>query len=449
MRYLLVLVLFTSTTQAAEPKPNVLFIAVDDLNAWVSCLGGHPQTKTPNIDRLAKRGLLFTHAYCTAPACNPSRAALMSGKRPTTTGIYHNDQPWQPILKDVLTMEEHFKKNGYRVLGGGKIYHGSGTIEGRWDDYYKPRGNPGPKQKSLNGLNRANFDWGPIDAKDEDMPDHQLATWAAGQLNKKHDKPLFLAVGFTKPHLPWYVPKKYFDLFPLESIQLPKVSEKDLDDIPAAGIKIAKPEGDHAAVLKTDQWKQAVQAYLATIAFLDGQVGRVLNAFEKSPMKDNTIIVFWGDHGWHLGEKQHWRKFALWEEATRAPLIVAAPGVTKAAAKCDTPVDFISLYPTLCDLCGLPTPGHVEGKSLRLLLVDPAAKWEQAALTTHGRGNHAVRLNQWRYIRYADGSEELYDHAADPQEWKNLAKDEKYKDKKVELAKYLPTQEAKNAPTMK
>jgi arylsulfatase A-like enzyme len=216
-----------------------------------------------------------------------------------------------------------------------------------------------------------------------------------------------------------------------------------------AGIKMARPDGDHAIVVKADQWKKAVQGYLAAIAFLDAQVGRLLDALDKGPIKDNTIIVFWGDHGWHLGEKQHWRKFALWEEATRAPLIVVAPGVAKAESKCDTPVDYMSFYPTLCDLCGLKTPEHVEGRSLRPLLVNPSARWEHAALTTHGLGNHAVRLGQWRYIRYADGSEELYDHTNDPLEWKNLAKDEKYNVKKAELAKHLPAKEEKNAPRMK
>src|SRR5262245_55056759 len=322
----------TGTAPAAEParKPDVLFIAVDDLNAWVGCLGAHPQAKTPNIDRLAARGLLFERAYCAAPACNPSRAALLSGQRPTSTGIYHNEQPWRPVLKDTLTLSQHFRAGGYRALGGGKIYHGSIAETGHWDDYFRRTGDPKPKQGgNVNGLDRAHFDWGPLDRGDEQMGDHKLVNWAAEQLSAKRDRPLFLAVGFVKPHLPWYVPRKYFDQFPLEKIELPKVQENDLADVPPGGVRMARPQGDHKAVVSAGQWKHAVQAYLATIAFVDHEVGRLLDALDKSPNRDNTIVVFWGDHGWHLGEKEHWRKFALWEEATRAPLIVAAPGVTK------------------------------------------------------------------------------------------------------------------------
>ncbi len=426
--------------------PNVLFIAVDDLNAWVSCIGAHPQIKTPHIDRLAARGTLFTRAYCAAPACNPSRAALLSGRRPSSTGIYHNNQPWQPVLKDVLTLPRHFKDSGYRVAGGGKIFHGQGADPRHWDDYFRRPGDPRPKVASVSGLNRAQFDWGPVEAGDEAMGDHKLVSWASEQLGKKHDRPLFLAVGFVKPHLPWYVPKKYFDRFPLSSVELPKVLADDLADVPPGGVRMAGPGGDHRAVVKAGQWKHAVQGYLASITFVDGQVGRLLDALDRSAIKDDTVVVFWGDHGWHLGEKEHWRKFALWEEATRAPLIVAAPGAGKPGNRCDAPVDFMGIYPTLADLCGLAVPKHVEGESLRPLLVDGAAKWERPAITTHGRGNHAVRLGPWRYVRYADGGEELYDHRDDPREWKNLAKDEKHAEVKRRLAKCLPEKEAPDAP---
>ena len=217
-------------------------------------------------------------------------------------------------------------------------------------------GDPTPPVKSVSGLNMSHFDWGPLDAADEEMGDYRLVSWASEQLQKQHDKPLFLAVGFVKPHLPWYVPRKYFEMFPLESIQLPVVKENDLDDIPAAGVKMAGPNGDHKAVVTNDQWKQAVQGYLATIKFLDGQIGRLTEAVDKSGRSENLVIVLWSDHGWHLGEKQHWRKFALWEEAARAPLAIIAPGVTKPNARCDAAVDFMSIYPTLVDLIGLPIP---------------------------------------------------------------------------------------------
>jgi arylsulfatase A-like enzyme len=220
-------------------------------------------------------------------------------------------------------------------------------------------------------------------------------------------------------------------------LQLPPIKEKDLADIPPAGIKMAKPDGDHAAILKSGRWKEAVQAYRAAISYMDMEIGRLIDAFDKSAYRDNTIICLWSDHGWHLGEKEHWRKFALWEEATRSPLLFVVPGVTK-PGRCERTVDFMGLYPTLSDLCGLPIPKHVQGTSFKSLLADPAAKWETPAITTHGANNHGVRTERWRYIRYANGDEELYDHDADPNEWKNLASATEHADVKKELAKWLP-----------
>ncbi len=438
---------------AVAEKPDVLFIAIDDLNDWTGCLGGHPQASTPNLDRLVSRGTLFTNAQCAAPACNPSRAALMSGLRPFTTGVYMNSQPYGEPLRDVRTLNRYLIERGYKVIGGGKIYHGGGGLPKEattdWHEYFSRGGDPHPPVKSVSGLNTAHFDWGPLDEPDEEMGDYRLVSWAAEQLQQEHDKPLFLAVGFVKPHLPWYVPRKYFDMFPLESIVLPKVKPDDLADVPAAGVKMARPEGDHAAVLAHNQWKPAVQGYLATIKFLDEQIGRLVDAVDRSGRADNLVIVLWSDHGWHLGEKEHWRKFALWEEATRAPLAFIAPGVTKAGSRCDAPVDFMSIYPTLVDLMGLDIPEHVEGPSLRPLLGDPKAAWNQVGITTHGRGNHGVRDSQWRYIRYSDGSEELYNHREDPYEWTNLAADPQFAAIKQRLAARLPDKEADNAPSEK
>ena len=430
----------------AQSKPDVLFIAVDDLNDWTSYLGGHPQTKTPNIDRLVARGTAFTNSHCAAPACNPSRAALMSGLRPWQTGIYTNGDPAQGVLKDVNTINRHFLANGYNTRGGGKIYHNF-NAEGRQDSWTEWAGLfPSIKEheENLNGLNRGHFDWGPVDAKPADMGDYKLTDWAVNHLKTAPaDKPLFLAVGYVKPHLPWYVPQEYFDRFPLADIKLPVTKENDLDDVPAAGKKMAGAEGDHASVLKGDQWKKAVQAYLATISFLDDQVGRLLDGLDQSPRKDKTIIVWWTDHGWHLGEKEHWRKFALWEKATRTSMAIVAPGVSKPGSKTDAPVDYTNLYPTLCELTGLPLPDHVKGASLIPLLKDPAAKWDGVAVCTHGKGNHAVRDAQWRYIRYADGSEELYDHSKDPYEWTNLAGEVGMSDLKAKLGAVLPKEEVK------
>ena len=438
--------LATTPARAAD-KPNILFIAVDDLNDWVGCLDGHPQAKTPNIDALAARGVNFTRAYCACPVCNPSRTALMVGLRSSTTGVYNNgiDRRNSKAAMSVPPLNTYFHQQGYYVAGAGKIYHGDGDQFGEWDDYAKPhRGDIAPAAGTSTGVGGIRF--APVEASDEEMHDYHTVSYCIKQLEKKHDKPLFLACGLHKPHMAWNVPKKYYDMFPLDSIELPKVLETDLDDVPPAGVRMARPEGDHADILKSGRWKDAVQGYLAAGAFCDAMIGRLMEAFNKSVYKDNTIIVFWGDHGWHLGEKQHWRKFTLWEEATRAPLFFVAPGVTKPNSICERTVDFMSIYPTLCDLAGLPIPSHNEGVSVLPLLKDPAAAWDRPALTTHGRNNHGVRSERWRYIRYADGGEELYDHDADPLEWKNLASDPKFASVKAELAQSLPKTNIEDAP---
>jgi arylsulfatase A-like enzyme len=418
-------------------KPNVLFIAVDDLNHWVRHLGRNEQVMTPNIDRLAKRGVTFTRAYCAAPVCNPSRAALMSGLRPSTTGVYDNGADWRPRVPESLTLPTHFRQHGYYVAGAGKIYHGGFDRRSEWDDYMqRAGGDPRLPQGANDGVGGIKF--APLDCRDEDMADYRITSWVIDQLNRKHDKPFFLACGLHKPHMPWNVPRKYYEMYPLDKIKLPPHKEDDLNDVPPEGVRMARPEGDHAAILKSGRWKEAVQGYLAAITFADAQIGRLLDALDKSPYKDNTIIVLWGDHGWHLGEKFHWRKFALWEEATRAPFVWVAPGVTKAGGTCNRTVDFMSIYPTLAELCGLPIPQHVEGVSIKTLLANPSAAWDKPALTTYGFNNHAVRTEQWRYIRYNGGGEELYDETQDPLEWTNLAGKPELAGIKAELAKYLP-----------
>ena len=436
----------------AEGKPNVLFLVIDDLNDWIGCMGGHPQTQTPNLDRLARQAVLFTNAYCAAPACNPSRCALLNGIRPYTSGVYLNSQPWRPVLPNSVTLPQHFMAGGYDVRGGGKIFHGRYEDKVSWHEwFYSGPTPPLPEQERKNPHSRAGgIVWGNLhDTPDSEMLDYRMASWAVDYLKRDHQKPFFLAVGFKRPHMPWQAPGKYYDKFPVDEMVLPTVPDDDLDDVPEAGKRMAKPDGDHATVLATGNWQYAVQGYLATINFLDGQVGRVLDALQKSPFRDNTIICLWSDHGWHLGEKKHWRKFALWEEATRAPVMFVVPGLTKAGTVCDTPVDFMNIYPTLADLCGLPVGDHLEGASLRPLLADVKADWDLPAITTHGRGNHAVRKGRWRYIRYADGGEELYDRSSDPNEWTNLATNPKFKSVKQELAAFLPAleDEAPNAPT--
>lgn len=427
----------------------MLFVAIDDLNDWIGALGGYSGVKTPHLDRLAQRGVLFTRAYCSAPACNPSRASLMCGLRPATTGVYHNDQPWRPVLSKAVTLPQHFMAHGYHVIGGGKIYHDSYNDLASWHKYFTRPGFPEPAKTPANGLDRGHFDWGPVDADDDAMGDGVTVDWAIQYLHEKHDKPFFLAVGLTRPHLPWYVPKKYFDQYPLSEIKLPRVLPDDLDDVPPAGRKMANPQGDHKAVVEAKQWEEAVQAYLASITYADATVGRLFTALRKSDYADNTIVVAWGDHGWHLGEKQHWRKFALWEEATRVPLMMVVPGLARPEGKCERTVTLLDIYPTLIELCRLPPKRELEGLSLVPLLKDPSAAWDRPAVTTHGRNNHAVRSERFRYIRYQDGSEELYDHHSDPLEWTNLAEKAEFAAIKHKLAGFLPEVNVEDAPREK
>jgi arylsulfatase A-like enzyme len=433
-----------AAASAAGTKPNILMIAVDDLNDWVGCLGGHPQTRTPNLDKLAARGQLFTNAHCNAPLCNPSRASVMTGIRPSTSGVYDNGQPWRksPVLKDAVSIPQHFRAQGYRVVGGGKIYHGAYPDAASWDGYFpdqirnKPP-DPVPSTRPLEGIG-GNMDWGALNVPDSKMGDAQVVDWAVAELNRTQSGPLFLGCGLFRPHLPWHVPGQYFDLFPLNDIVLPNVKTDDLDDVPPIGVQFAKPRGDHAAITGQNKWKNAVQAYLASIAFMDAQLGRLIEGFDRSPRAKDTHIVLWSDHGWHLGEKLHWRKFSLWEESTRNVMLTVAPGVTTPGSRCNRPVSLIDLYPTLNELCGLPARRELEGRSLMPLLRNPALDWDAPALTTYFKDNHSLRNERWRYTRYSDGGEELYDHHADPMEWTNLASRPEYATVKTQLARSLP-----------
>ena len=272
------------------------------------------------------------------------------------------------------------------------------------------------------------------------MSDAKVAAWVAAKLKRPHDRPFFLACGFFRPHLPWHVPRNYLSRFPVDGILLPRVFDGDLADVPGAGVKMARPERDHARVTAHGQWKNAVQGYLASVNFVDEMLGTVLSALEESGQAGNTVVVLWGDHGWHLGEKHHWRKFALWEEATRVPLLISAPPGTPGlpegtsdGAVSPRPVNLLDLYPTLVDLAGIEAPDSLDGRSLVPLLRDPERRW-QPSVSTYGRGNHSVRSEDFRYIRYADGTEELYDHRVDPMEWTNLAADANYQEEKRKLA---------------
>ncbi len=437
---------------AAAQRPNVLFIAVDDLNHWVGYTGRNPQTKTPNIDRLSRVGVSFTHAYCAAPLCNPSRAALMSGLRPGTSGCYLNPDNWKRYIPEGLGLAATFKRAGYYVAGAGKIYHGSTYYPGEWDAYFDEKGfgseddeDVSARRRRGRGIEKLEGFQQPVthDLQDADLSDWHIVDYCIRQLQAPHDKPFFLACGVHKPHLPWVVPRKYYEMFPLDRIQLPPYQQNDLNDLPAAAVRMARPNGDHKQILESGRWKTAVQSYLAAIAYTDMNVGRLLDALDKSPYAKNTIICFWGDHGWHLGEKHHWRKFTLWEEATRAPLIWVVPGVTQPGTVCARTVDFMSIYPTLCELADIPVPAHVEGTSIRPLLANPAKSWNLPGVTTYGYLNHTVRTEAWRYIRYRDGSEEFYDELHDPYEWTNRAESAEFDPQKSELGRFIP---AKNKP---
>lgn len=453
-------------------QPNVLFFAVDDMNDWTSKLKGYVgKVHTPNMDRLAKMGVSFENAQTASPVCCPSRTAMMLGKRPSTTGIYNNGQWWRPHIPDAVSMPMYFRQHGYTAVGAGKIFHHTAGFNppDQWDDFQRivftddpwfrgakhnypwSKREPNPKGYPFCGMPDTPHegDWGVIPGKKESCyDDSKTADYAARFLAKEHQKPFFLACGIFRPHLPWYAPKKYFDMYPLDMIKLPEVLDNDLDDIPEEGKRLSRQRrDDFDRVKKHGKWKEAVQAYLACITFADSQLGRVLDALEGSEYKDNTIIVFWSDHGWHLGEKDHWHKMTLWEEATRIPFIVAVPGLTKGGTVCDRPVDMTAVFPTLIELCGLEPKKDLDGRSIVPLLKNPAMEWNTPAMTQYNRGQCTIRSDRYRYIRYGDGSEELYDHQKDPREWDNLANHPEYIDIKATHAKWMPTEWAQDAPT--
>jgi arylsulfatase A-like enzyme len=425
--FLFLVTLFPLLVFAKSPKPNVLLIAVDDLNDWVGCLGGHPQTKTPNIDRLAARGMLFTNAHCQGTMCNPSRISLLWGRRPSSTGFYDNGYPISKepqFLDSHVSLPNHFAASGYQTLTAGKVFHG-GTVIRKHAQVVGPRLGQWRKGLDRKVHNKpkgwhGTWDFGPQDYEETKFTDHVTATWVVEQLGKQYENPFFLSLGFYRPHVPFFPPRRVYDS--LKSVKLPSVDAEDWNDIPGAARKmsLSNPKiPTHDWMKEKNRWQQAVHAYLACVRWTDEQLGRVLDALDKGPHAKDTIVVLFSDHGYHLGEKQRWSKFSLWERTTRVPLIISVPDGVE--AKTDEPVELLSIYPTLVDLCGLPANPKLEGVSLRPLLENPEADWDHVALSTLGWNNHAVRDQRWRYIRYADGSEELYDHRTDPNEWINLA----------------------------
>lgn len=435
-----------------QKKPNVLFIAIDDLNDYVGSMNGSIKAYTPNIDRLASMGALFTNAHCQAPICAPSRASIMTGLYPSSSGNYLQveDQfikSGSPKVAESTFMPDYFEKHGYKTYGVGKIYHGGDMAKsfdefGGWFSWFGPK----PKErmnydpsKMPEKVGGTQTDWGAFPEYDSSMTDYKVAEYAVSKLQETHDSPFFLAAGFLRPHVPWHVPQKWFDMFPLDKIELPPYKADDYDDIPQMSKEVndAPQMPTAEGLMERGEWKEVIQAYLACTAFADAQLGKILDALEQSPYADNTIVVLWSDHGHHLGEKNRVAKQSLWERSTRVPLVIKIPNQEK-GRKCDKPVQLLDLYPTLLDLCQLPAYELAEGKSLKSLVLNPESDWQHKALTMYGKGNIAIRGERYRLIQYEDGSQELYDMQEDPNEWTNLATDDTYKDIIVELQQNIP-----------
>jgi arylsulfatase A-like enzyme len=446
---LAVSVLVTFEVDAAEAdKPNVLMICIDDLNDWTGFLGGHPEAVTPQMDALAKRGRIFTNAHCAVPVCSASRVSVMSGVAATTHGSYELGPRYEelPALTDVPTIQRYFKDNGYYTLSGGKVlHHGfNGRLAGAIDRPLGRKRSPRPKKPMNRPADWSGaWDWGAYPETDAEMADFQLANSAAEALQEDFDKPFFMSVGFFRPHVPLFVPPKWFELHDAESLTLPKNPTLDLDDIPKNFLTIndyaAAPT--HAQVVEHGKQRGLTHAYLASISFVDHCVGIVLEALKSSPHAENTLIVLWSDHGFHLGEKQHWAKRTLWEESTRVPLLFTGPAI-KPGKTCQQPASLLDIYPTLVELCKLPANPHLEGLSLVPQLSEPTTPRDRPAITSSYFGNHSIRSRDWRLILYQDGARELYDHRTDPDEFHNLANNPAHQAICDQLSGWLPKEAA-------
>lgn len=439
---------------AAGP-PNVLFIAIDDLNDWTGFLGGHPQAQTPNMDRLASRGVNFRNAHTAAPGCSPSRNALLFGIQPFHSGLYpfyDTDKIDAEILDRFTSLPQLFKESGYNTYASGKIHHGTAWTYGKnggareWTEHNAeriaalPRLVYQPEAGYVQGNSRK-MAFCPTTSPLEHHRDYVTAQFGMEVLSRDHDKPFFLAVGFHKPHLPFVAPERFFELYK-DGVEAPPVKAEDLADVawPArSNVRL----NDDIRYRKDHSWEDVRRAYLASISWTDWNVGLVLDALENSPYGENTVVVLWSDHGYHLGEKRSFRKFSLWEESTHVPFVIwDARQKAETGRFTDEAVSLIDIYPTLAAMADLEAPAYVDGASLVPLLKDPARKRAEPAITTWGRGNYAIRTRNWRYIRYFDGSEELYNHEDDPQEWHNLAASPSMAAQKKKLAGWLPEREA-------
>ncbi|MEN9580133.1 MAG: Choline-sulfatase [Pseudomonadota bacterium] len=465
------------------PKPNVLLIMVDDLNDWAGYLGGNTQARTPNLDALAKQSVAFHRAYANSPSCNPSRASMMLGKYPHSTGLYANQVvggggtiDMRATYPDRVTLPQYFSANGYRTFRTGKVFHYFGDwADGgamKVDVSFQETNNGGAGVQAgaswpFSGINWEYdyIDWHAFEEPYTAFEPYIRASVIENELKKPAGTPFFMAAGFYLPHLPWYYPKSVLDepalahIKNVEDVQIPRgVMENDLADLSEPGQTLARTADSkptsinggvayaswHDAITQTGKWKEAVQAYLASIYFVDMQLGRILQALEASPHAKNTIVVLVGDHGWMLGEKNAWSKYKPWEQSVRTHFLIKAPGAP--ARRVETPVGLVNLYRTLVDLAGLPEKTDLDGRTLRPLLEGPDTNWDHPVVSAHDDWNggwQTVRDRQYRLIRYfKDGSEELYDHNADPEEWNNLANDPKLKDVKARLGQHLAASKA-------
>ena len=428
----------SSATGQVRAKPNVLLIMADDLNDDMSAFG-HPLVKTPNLDRLARRGVRFERAYTQFPLCSPSRVSLLTGLRPDTTRVHDLQTNFRTILPDAVTLPQTFKRNGYVAARVGKIYHygnpgqiGTDGLDdpASWDAVVNPRGVDKDEETQLTNLTPTRglgsaLAYFASPAPDEQHTDGKVAAETIALLEKHKGKPFFIGAGFYRPHCPFIAPKKYFDLYPLERIAAP-APPRSTDDVTPAAWFTTPP---HWNIGETGQ-REVIRAYYASISFLDANVGRVLDALDRLGLADNTIVVFVSDHGYHLGERGQWMKQTLFERSARSPLIVAGPGVTARGRASKRIVEFLDLYPTLAELAGVPAPSGLQGRSLTPLLRNPDAAWDRPALTQvrRGRGEtafmgYSIRTERWRYTEWDGGKQgtELYDESADPHETRNVA----------------------------
>jgi len=436
----------------ARRQPDVLFIAIDDLNDWIDTLDGPATIRTPNITALANRGMLFTRAFAPGTSCTPSRTAILTGMSPFNSGLYSHNVDWRVRegVSDKPTLPRYFRENGYATYGSGKLFHahtyGYLGVTGQpdpnaWDGYFPSLDRQLPDQivpaagrypgsaAAGHGRGTNQFDFAPAVVRNGAMGDEQVADYVMEQLETPRSEPSFIAAGIFRPHLPWYAPERFFDMYPIDDIELPPWRVDDLDDVPALAPYGFEP-GIGADAMnwvlednRTLRWRQAIQGYMASASYADYVVGELLASLERSGRADNTIIVLWSDHGYHLGEKSRFGKMTLWERTAHVPFIIVAPGVTTPGSRSDQAVSLQSIYATLAELAGLERPAHIDGQSLVPLLRNPDMEWDEMPITVHTYGNYAVRDDRYRYIIYADGSEELYDMATDPNEWTNLASD--------------------------